>query len=362
MTAAPEPVIDIAPYNAAEISQAILQWYDQNGRKSLPWQQPGNAYAVWLSEIMLQQTQVATVIPYFERFVQRFPNVATLAQAQPDEVLHLWTGLGYYARARNLHKCAQQIMTYHQGEFPKEPDQLAQLPGIGRSTAAAIAAQAFNRQAAILDGNVKRLLCRLHTVPGWPGHNATQKILWQLAEHYTPAERCQAYTQAVMDLGALVCTRSNPDCHQCPLATWCNAKAQGVQNQFPMSKPRKSNPTRQTKLYCLSNNQGAILLLQRPPSGIWGGLWSLPDETATEQLLGYCPDTEFSEVLEHKFSHFTLQARICRHTLSEKEIQHLESRIGETSQCWYCANEPDTIGLPAPIYKLLHQPATPELF
>lgn len=347
--------LSVKPHNAQLISDAILDWYDIHGRKSLPWQQERTAYRVWLSEVMLQQTQVATVIPYFERFTARFPTVASLAQGDIDEVLHLWTGLGYYARARNLHKCAQTIVSDHQGVFPYDPVALEALPGIGRSTAAAIVAQSYNERAAILDGNVKRLLARLHCVPGWPGQGRTLKVLWQLAEHYTPQARCQAYTQAVMDMGAMVCTRRNPDCDSCPVATWCAARMTASQHDFPNSKPRKTNPTRKSTLFLLQRPDGGCLLLQRAPTGIWGGLWSLPDADETERILGSLPLDYDVRKLEHKFSHFTLDAEIRTCVLNDKRLRELEEKVFDAGHRWYRPDQPDSIGLPGPIYKLLHR-------
>ena len=347
--------LSITPHNADAVARAILDWYDSNGRKNLPWHHNRNAYRVWLSEVMLQQTQVATVIPYFETFTARFPDVNALAAADIDEVLHLWTGLGYYARARNLHKCAQTVCETFNGEFPDDPALLEQLPGIGRSTAGAIVAQAYGRRAAILDGNVKRFLARLHCVPGWSGQSRTLKTLWQLTEHYTPAERCTDYTQAVMDLGALVCTRRNPDCDNCPLAHWCAAKATASQHDFPQPKPKKTNPVRKQQLFLLENSDRDFLLLQRPPSGIWGGLWSLPDAAELENLLPETPDSRLYQQLEHKFSHFTLQAQIRHIALTQQQQAQLYNRVGEQAQRWYNPRQPVSIGLPGPIHKLLHR-------
>lgn len=347
--------LSVKPHIAERISTAILDWYDEHGRKSLPWQLERTAYKVWLSEVMLQQTQVATVIPYFEAFIDRFPTVEALAKAHIDEVLHLWTGLGYYARARNLHKCAQTITDNYQGKFPKDQAALEALPGIGRSTAAAIVAQTFDKPAAILDGNVKRLLARLHCVPGWPGQSQTLKALWQLAEHYTPPTRCQAYTQAVMDMGAMVCTRRNPKCDLCPIEKWCAARSTASQHDFPNSKPKKTNPVRQSTLFMLQTPDGDCLLLQRPPTGIWGGLWSLPDACETEGLLDTLPNNYDAVRLEHKFSHFTLKAEIRICCLNDEQLSRLEQSVREEGLRWYNPQQPDSIGLPGPIHKLLHR-------
>ena len=226
---------DLAPQlitNSNDIAPSLLAWFEQHGRHDLPWQQPRTAYRVWISEIMLQQTQVSTVIPYFERFLQRFPDINRLAEADIDEVLHQWTGLGYYARARNLHKAAQHIRDQYAGRFPEKFEHVIALPGIGRSTAGAILAQAMNQRFAILDGNVKRVLTRLHTIEGWPGNKKVESQLWEIAESYTPQKDIVNYTQAIMDLGATVCKRSKPDCHLCPLATICSANAQQRQQEL----------------------------------------------------------------------------------------------------------------------------------
>ena len=254
------------------VAQPLLDWFDRHGRHNLPWHQNRTAYRVWVSEIMLQQTQVATVIPYYLAFMQRFPNVQSLASAPTDDVLSHWSGLGYYARARNLQKAAQAVVHEHDGEFPQDQQQLEALTGIGRSTAAAILAQAYDIRAAILDGNVKRVLARYHAVPGWPGQTAVQQQLWQFAEQHTPNERIRDYTQAIMDLGALVCTRSRPSCERCPLQTNCLAYARSETALYPGSKPKKAKPEKTTWMLILEDNDGRVLLQRRPPSGIWGGL------------------------------------------------------------------------------------------
>ncbi|MCP3679451.1 MAG: A/G-specific adenine glycosylase [Gammaproteobacteria bacterium] len=234
-----------------QFQDKVLSWYDCHGRKALPWQQPRTPYTVWLSEIMLQQTQVATVIPYFERFIERFATVEALAAAELDEVLQLWSGLGYYSRARNLHRAAKQIIALEQ--FPDTLEQLLTLPGVGRSTAGAIISQAFKRRAAILDGNVKRLLVRFYAVDGWPGERSVEKRLWQLTEALAPEQRAADYTQAVMDLGALICSRSQPNCSQCPLQQTCLSYHSGRQNELPHKKPRKQLPLRSTIMVIIRN-------------------------------------------------------------------------------------------------------------
>ncbi|TDR50218.1 A/G-specific DNA-adenine glycosylase [Halomonas ventosae] len=334
--------------------QRLLAWFDAHGRHDLPWQHERSPYRVWVSEIMLQQTQVATVIPYFERFMVRFPDVASLAAADQDEVLHLWTGLGYYARGRNLHKAARVVVDEHGGTFPVHSlDEMAGLPGIGRSTAGAIIAQSTGRRAVILDGNVKRVLTRLHAVAGWPGRPAVERRLWALAEHYTPDERLVDFTQAMMDLGATLCRRGTPECARCPFADVCVAHARGEEKRFPESKPRKALPTRTTVMLLLQDREGRVLLEQRPSSGLWGGLWSLPQFDDAEALRAWLDARAPGSVLEtawtpftHVFSHFRL------------EITPQPARIGrldavDEARCWYDPSDPASIGLAAPVKALL---------
>ncbi|MDN3525363.1 A/G-specific adenine glycosylase [Halomonas sabkhae] len=339
----------------------LLEWFDVHGRHDLPWQQQRTPYRVWVSEIMLQQTQVTTVIPYFERFIERFPDVAALAGAEQDEVLHLWTGLGYYARGRNLHKAARVVMDEHDGEFPVHSlDAMAGLPGIGRSTAGAIIAQSTGRRAVILDGNVKRVLTRLHGVEGWPGRPAVERRLWALAEHYTPHQRVVDFTQAMMDLGATLCRRGQPECGRCPFEADCVANARGEQKRFPESKPRKASPTRQTLMLLLQDEQGRVLLQQRPSSGLWGGLWSLPqfdDMTSLQAWLDQHASTaELATAwatFTHVFSHFRLEI-----TPQPARVTRLDS-VAEGWH-WYDPAEPASIGLAAPVKGLLEalQPFT----
>ncbi|WP_111414494.1 A/G-specific adenine glycosylase [Billgrantia lactosivorans] len=349
MSEMPAPVLD-----AAVFQRRLLGWFDREGRHDLPWQRKRTPYRVWVSEIMLQQTQVTTVIPYFERFMARFPGLAELAAATQDEVLHLWTGLGYYARGRNLHKAARRVMHEHAGELPVESHEaLAALPGIGRSTAGAIIAQSTGRRAVILDGNVKRSLARLHAVEGWPGRPAVERRLWELAEHYTPGQRVADYTQAMMDLGATLCRRGTPECGRCPFADVCVAHARGEPRRFPESKPRKALPTRTTQMLVLRDAGGRVLLEQRPASGLWGGLWSLPQFDDREALRGWlgahAPRAELEPAwatFHHTFSHFRLEI-----TPQPARIDGLDS-VGE-GRCWYDPGNPGRIGLAAPVKSLL---------
>lgn len=341
--------------SADSFNQRILKWHATHGRKDLPWQQHISPYRVWVSEIMLQQTQVSTVIPYYERFMQRFPNVESLAQGSIDEVLHLWTGLGYYARARNLHSTAQQIVTRHAGRFPDDIEAVMALPGIGRSTAGAILAIAQQQRHPILDGNVKRVLTRFHAIEGWPGRREVEQRLWQLAEQHTPARQVAIYTQAIMDLGATLCSRSRPACDHCPVATDCCAYLNGNPTDYPHKKPRKTIPTRHTTMLLIENAQHEVMLQQRPASGIWGGLWGLP-ECDSENIEQWCEDHLFMKVrqrthgepLKHTFSHFHLQIQPVYLTL----LRHTGIMDSGTS-LWYNTQQPANVGLAAPVKKLL---------
>ena len=297
-----------------DFSAEVLQWFEQHGRKNLPWQHNATPYRVWVSEIMLQQTQVNTVIPYFERFMQAFPGVAQLANADIDEVLHLWTGLGYYARARNLHKTAQIIHRQQNNRFPGTQEELEDLPGIGRSTAGAILSLSMHIRAPILDGNVKRVLSRFAAIEGWSGHSQTLKALWQLAEQFTPKQQVAEYTQAMMDLGATLCTRSKPQCERCPLQSNCVAHNTNSTHLYPQSKPRTKLPTRDAFFLILHNEAGEVLLEKRSAQGIWGGLWSLPQhedcgqliDTLSQKLQGQIQRSHDLPALRHSFSHFHL--------------------------------------------------------
>jgi A/G-specific adenine glycosylase len=337
--------------------QRVLHWYDRFGRHDLPWQHPRSPYRVWLSEVMLQQTQVKTVIPYFERFLLRFPDVQALAAAAEDEVLHLWTGLGYYARARNLLKCARVIVDEHGGEFPACVDQLKQLPGIGRSTAGAIASIAFEQPAAILDGNVKRVLARFGAVGGWPGEAAVHKQLWQMAERFTPETRCADYTQAMMDLGATLCSRSKPACELCPLSDDCAARAAGSQQDYPGKKPRKALPVRATTMLLVCTPEQEVWLTRRPSEGLWGGLWSFPEVENETAARDYCLDRfdaeprsiERWDPLRHSFSHYHLDIQPLRLSLTATPGAVMEG----AGQLWYNWRAPESVGLAAPVARLI---------
>jgi len=336
-----------------DFPRRLIAWQRSHGRHDLPWQ-VSDAYAVWVSEIMLQQTQVDTVIPYYQRFMARFPALADLAAAPEDAVLALWSGLGYYARARNLHAAARQVMAAHDGAFPRDFEAIQALPGIGRSTAAAIAVFAFGDARAILDGNVKRVFCRLFGIDGWPGEKAVETRLWRLAEALLPRREVRPYTQGLMDLGATLCRRARPDCDCCPFADDCVAHRDGRQAELPTARPRKGLPERQTVMLVL-RHAGEILLEKRPPTGIWGGLWSLPecdpgeDVTVAARRLGY--ETErVAELpgLSHTFSHFRLA--IHPHTLA---VSRRQETAEEPGRIWLTPVEARQAALPTPVRRII---------
>lgn len=338
-------------------AKRLLTWHAHHGRHDLPWQTPRTPYRVWVSEVMLQQTQVSTVIPYFERFMLRFPDIRSLAAAEEDEVLHLWTGLGYYARARNLHRAARLIEERHGGAFPLRFEAVTALPGIGRSTAGAILAQADGQRHPILDGNVKRVLARFHAVDGWPGEAAVEQVLWSLAERYTPRRRCADYTQAIMDLGATLCRRKAPACELCPVASGCEARARGESDRFPRPRPRRELPVRSTTMLLLTDRSERVLLQRRPPSGIWGGLWSLPECPPDADPGAWCVrhlglrlhNPRQWPALRHSFSHYHLDIQPVHARAAAEAGRVMEP----ASLVWYNTRRPDARGLPAPVDRLL---------
>lgn len=344
--------------SADDFSRRVLAWFELHGRKDLPWQRQPTAYRVWVSEIMLQQTRVQTVIPYYQRFMTAFPTIRALADAPQDEVLHHWSGLGYYARARNLHRAAQLLRDRYEADFPRDLEALQTLPGIGRSTAAAILSLACGQRQTILDGNVKRVLARFFAVDGWPGKASVLNRLWALAESCTPQQRVASYNQAMMDLGATLCTRSRPACHRCPLQGSCVALKEGRQQQLPSSKPRRTLPVREVQMVLLVNADTGVYLEQRPPIGIWGGLWSFPEfDRANATIHDWCAvrgvrlDSEPQRwsVLRHTFSHFHLD--ITPHYL---RLQDPVSRVMEAGRgVWYNSLQPEALGLAAPVKRLL---------
>jgi len=340
----------------ARIAPELLRWFDRHGRHDLPWQHPRSAYRVWVAEVMLQQTQVQTVIHYFERFLARFPDVHALAAADQDTVMRYWAGLGYYARARNLHASAQRLVTEHAGVIPKSLAELQALPGIGRSTAGAIRAQAFDLWAPILDGNARRVLARVAAVETRPGTTRFDKALWTLAEQYTPSARVADYTQAIMDLGALVCTRRSPLCAQCPLRSVCLAYRHGLQDELPAPRRRASRPQRKVQLLLITDSRERILLEKRPPAGIWGGLWSLPEvPVANTDIAHHCRaqlGLHASSVyrlppLRHAFTHFELE-------ITPLWVQAgAQTGIMDTALQWHALGA--LPGLPAPIQRIIEQ-------
>ncbi|WP_159865031.1 MULTISPECIES: A/G-specific adenine glycosylase [unclassified Raoultella] len=341
---------------AAQFSTQVLEWYDKYGRKTLPWQIGKTPYKVWLSEVMLQQTQVATVIPYFERFMARFPTVIDLASAPLDEVLHLWTGLGYYARARNLHKAAQQVASQHGGEFPQTFDEVAALPGVGRSTAGAILSLSLGKHFPILDGNVKRVLARCYAVSGWPGKKEVEKQLWGISEEVTPAKGVERFNQAMMDLGAIVCTRSKPKCELCPLNNGCEAYANNSWTQYPGRKPKQTIPQR-SGYFLLMQHGDEVFLAQRPPVGLWGGLFCFPQFEDQEALREWLAQRQIQAdnltqltAFRHTFSHFHLD--IVPMWLT---VHSSGACMDEAGALWYNLAQPPSVGLAAPVERLLQQ-------
>ncbi|MGD8378295.1 MAG: A/G-specific adenine glycosylase [Gammaproteobacteria bacterium] len=335
----------------------LLAWFDRHGRTDLPWQRDPTPYRVWVSEVMLQQTQVATVIPYYRRFMDRFADVRALADAPEDDVLALWSGLGYYSRARNLHRAARTLRDDHAGRFPTDLESVMALPGVGRSTAGAILALSRNQRHPILDGNVRRVLARFHAVPGWPGRAPVERRLWELAEQHTPQVRVAAYTQAIMDLGATLCTRSAPRCEHCPVADGCAALAQGRPAAYPEPRPRRATPVRRTRML-LIRDADRVLLEKRPPTGVWGGLWSLPEapvdgdprDWARERLGIEAETHDRWPCLRHTFSHFHLDIE----PVVLRPLSMPEGVMDGASRLWYNPVNPDqALGLAAPVVSLL---------
>ena len=344
-----------------EFAQRLLRWFDVHGRHSLPWQSHMTPYRVWVSEVMLQQTQVATVIPYYERFMARFPEVRSLAEATQDEVLHLWTGLGYYARARNLQACAKVIAAEHGGEFPLTLEEMTALPGIGRSTAGAILAISRGQRHPILDGNVKRVLARVFGIAGDPGSSAVVAQLWAQSEACTPVENVGAYTQAIMDLGATVCNRSRPACTVCPMNSGCVAALEGRQAELPGAKAKRARPAREATLLIAqrgANGSATVLVERRPATGLWGGLWSPPqfenerDAMAwfTTQIGEARVDSNTLAPIDHAFTHFDLRLNPLRLRCE------VSSQVREAGDLlWYRLDSPPRIGLPQPIAQLFER-------
>ena len=342
---------------ASGIAAKLTTWQKKHGRHDLPWQGTRDTYAIWLSEIMLQQTQVATVIPYYNRFLARFPGVAELAAAPLDEVLKLWSGLGYYSRARNLHKAAQVVVNEHGGRFPRRFEDVTALPGVGRSTAAAICVFSFGARHAILDGNVKRVLARLRGVKGYAGEKKVANRLWQEAERLLPRHGIEAYTQGLMDLGSSVCTRGKPRCNDCPLHGDCVALKRGWVAGLPSPRPRKVLPHKRTTMLVLTR-AGEVLLEKRPPTGIWGGMWCLPEVARHPDLEAYCLKRFGARVLEvetmptlaHGFTHFSLDIRPLH-----VRVSALVPQAAEPGLTWLSLEDARGAAIPTPVRKILAQ-------
>jgi A/G-specific adenine glycosylase len=349
---------DTSSIDTTRFQQNIVTWHQQQGRKDLPWQQNKTPYSVWVSEIMLQQTQVKTVIPYYLKFMASFPTVTALAQAAEDEVLHHWTGLGYYARARNLQKAAKIIATEYQGQFPTSIELVVALPGIGRSTAGAILSLALKQPHAILDGNVKRVLSRCFKISGHNGLASYEQALWQLTEQLTPCQDTDTYNQAMMDIGATICTRSKPECNLCPVQTACLAFNSHEQSLYPQKKPKKTIPEKSTLMLIIKMEQ-QLFMLKRPPSGIWGGLYSFIEVASTAEIAQTVAELGFSinntsqlTPFRHTFSHFHLDIKPI---LLDCQFNNL-LRVNESSQqLWYKLTDENAVGLAAPSCKIIEQ-------
>jgi len=341
-----------------QFSELLLNWFDEHGRKDLPWQLDPTPYRVWLSEIMLQQTQVKTVIPYYQKFTQHFPNIEKLAQASLDQVLHLWTGLGYYARARNLHKTAIIISQQCNGIFPDTLEQMSQLPGIGRSTAGAILSLGMGQNTSILDGNCKRVYCRYAVIDGVPTNTQVQKKLWDLAEQLTPPKNTAKFNQAIMDLGATICLRSNPKCEQCPIVPICLARQNHTTHLYPEKKKSKRLPKKSAFFLILRNHNQEIMLEKRPPSGIWGGLWCFPQFENSDEMYGWLEEKTIQYSLVktwpeqvHTFSHYKLFYQPVEIKIIQPPLKIAESN----DNLWYKSGQSLQLGIATPIKNILKQ-------
>jgi A/G-specific adenine glycosylase len=342
----------VAATRLSPFAERLLRWWDEHGRKDLPWQHPRTPYRVWISEIMLQQTQVATVIPYFERWMTSFPDLSSLAAASLDDVLSHWSGLGYYARARNLHKAALVCMDRHKGQLPQGAENLAALPGIGQSTANAIVSQSTGQPAPVLDGNVRRVLARHAAVAGWTGKSSVQQRLWQEAESRLPESRGADYTQAIMDLGAMLCTRSAPGCEQCPVNSDCRALALGQVGDFPSRKPATRVSDRTLHMLILRDDDNRVLLEKRAPAGIWGGLWCLPEGESIEAVsaaLGVsCTRVTTLTPVEHRLSHIRMSIVPALATAFDARQVKCSRQMD-----WFDCAQQEALGMPKPVTELL---------
>ena len=342
---------------AQRVAPLLLDWWTRHGRRNLPWQRDPTPYRVWISEIMLQQTQVATVERYYDRFLAAFPDVTALAAAEQDAVLHLWSGLGYYARARNLHRAARIIVDEHGGELPASIEALQALPGIGRSTAGAILALALDRSYPILDGNAKRVLARFFGVDGWPGSSPVNRRLWELAEACTPGERAAQFTQAVMDLGSTVCTRRSPGCAGCPLRQHCVAHGSKRTADIPAARPKRVRPQKKTVFVVMRRGDGSVLLRKRPDEGVWGGLWCFPETSGVDSVAQWClrhagrpPERlDVRPALHHSFTHFDLEMTPVEAFVAKPDNLAMD----DDRSLWYKLDEPSVVGLARPVSRLL---------
>jgi A/G-specific adenine glycosylase len=340
------------------VATALIAWHARHGRHDLPWQRDPTPYRVWVSEIMLQQTQVATVVQYYERFMRRFPDIQALAAAPLDDVLHLWSGLGYYSRARNLHQAAKYVCERCDGILPTTAEQLQELPGIGRSTAAAIRALSAGERYAILDGNVRRVLMRYFAIESPPTTGAVERRLWQLAEECTPREQVATYTQAIMDLGATICVRRRPLCAACPLHDSCRARRTGRQHHIPAPRPRPARRTQSVVMLLVQRSDGSVLLERRPERGVWGGLWSPPQFPSIEAARLYAHtrlaaaeiEPQARAHLRHAFTHFDLDI-----TPLLARCSGQSSVMDGAPTLWYNAAQPDRVGMPAPVTTLIRK-------
>ncbi|CAI8167959.1 A/G-specific adenine glycosylase [Pseudidiomarina mangrovi] len=339
-----------AVLSAEQFADTVIQWQKQHGRNDLPWQTDADPYHVLVSELMLQQTQVSTVIPYFQRWLSRFPTVQQLAAASTDEVMALWQGLGYYSRARNLHRAAQQICRDYHGNIPSEANELREIAGIGAYTAGAIRAFAYDRDGVIVDGNVKRLFSRFFAIAGDLSTSAQQRLLWQLAEHYTPSSNNRRYAQGLLDLGATICTPRQPQCYNCPLKPNCQAVKYDRVDELPQRKTKAAIPTRHG-IFLWQVDQHGVLLEQRPTTGIWPSLWCLPELTADSVSHA---EASFSQhgTFKHTFSHYKLIAQVVTHKPNQPHVAHASATAIQRQVQWH---ELSNIGLPAPIAKYLRQ-------
>ncbi|WP_038099051.1 A/G-specific adenine glycosylase [Thioalkalivibrio sp. HK1] len=344
----------------SDFSKRLLAWYARHGRRDLPWQRDPTPWRVWVSEIMLQQTQVSVVRGYFDRFMARFPDVRALADAPPDDILGEWAGLGYYSRARNLHRAAISVRDRHAGTIPRSFESLLGLPGIGPSTAGAILALAHGDRHPILDGNVKRVLCRYHGIAGWPGQSAIARTLWDLAERHTPHRRVAAYTQAIMDLGATLCVRSHPKCTKCPLTEDCIARRRGLVSDLPTPRPKRTLPLRRTVFLVLRSSQGAFLLERRPPIGIWGGLWCFLECKIDDDPASICQERlglrlKSKRALAKRVSTFTHFRLEITPIVMEVASDSIDRVADSNERRWYAKASAEDIGLPAPIRRLIDE-------